>query len=383
MKHQNKARTALAERTDLPYPNPYELLGPVRILRKQLGLTTNDLAVLTALVSFLPRERRGGPDNRQIALTVVFPSNSSLSERANGLDERTLRRSLGRLSAAELIERKSSANGKRFPLRYGGVIKDAFGINLKPLIQRYDILAMQASQLTEELEHLRSLKSEALALRASLLRQTGLDEGKLSTLHMFRNILRRATLTVDAVLSIISELRAMGAVKDACYGERHTVVNAKADESLQAVEQQSGTLDPGGLTATNGQNVRHIESTTKDINKIAINATGQDEQTSQIQAKMNRDPEKMAWEDFIHVAELFPVPPHSGATLTRVLYDLGKLLRVGQDRLKRGIQKAGAGKLLIVFDYLLARAGTIKHPDAYFEKVLCSQLDRGQETSRH
>ena len=376
MKHQNKPRTALAERTDLPYPNPYELLGPVRILRKELGLTTNDLAVLTALISFLPREKRGGLDSRQIALTVVFPSNASLSERANGLDERTLRRSLGRLSAAELIERKSSANGKRFPLRYGGVIKDAFGIDLKPLIQRYDTLSMQASQLTEELEHLRSLKTEALALRASLLRQTNLDEEKLSTLHMFRNTLRRATLTVDAVLSVISELRAMGAATDARYGEGHTVANASADESLQAVEQQSGTLDPGELTATNGQNVRHIESKTKDINKIAIKATEQDEQTSQTQAKMNRNPEKMAWEDFSHVARLFPVPPHSGETLTRILYDLGKLLRVGQDRLKRGIQKAGAGKLLLVFDYLLARAGTIKHPDAYFEKVLCTQLDR-------
>lgn len=376
MKHQNKARTALAERTNLPCPNPYELLGPVRVLRKKLGLTTNDLAVLTALISFLPREKRGGLDSRHIALTVVFPSNASLSERANGLDERTLRRSLGRLSAAELIERKSSANGKRFPLRYGGVIKDAFGIDLKPLIQRYDTLTMQASQLTEELERLRSLKTEALALRASLLRQTGLDEEKLFTLHMIRNVLRRATLTVDAVLDIISELRTLGAATDACYGERHTIVNANEGDSLQAVEQRSDKLDPIELTATNGQNVRHIESTTKDINKIAVTTAGQDEQTSPSQVKMNRDPEKMAWEDFTHVAGLFPVPPHSGETLNRILYDLGKLLRVGQDRLKRGIQMAGAGKLLLVFDYLLARSSTIKHPDAYFEKVLCTQLDR-------
>ena len=168
----------------------------------------------------------------------------------------------------------------------------------------------------------------------------------------------------------------MGAATDACYGERHTVVNANARVILQADEQRSDKLDPIELTATNGQNVRHIESTTKDINKIAVKPSEQDEQTSQTQVKMNRDPEKMAWEDFTHVAGLFPVPPHSGETLTRVLYDLGKLLRVGQDRLKRGIQKAGAGKLLLVFDYLLARAGTIKHPDAYFEKVLCTQLDR-------
>ena len=376
MKHQNKTRTALAERTNLPCPNPYELLGPVRVLKKELGLTSSDLAVLTALISFLPREGRANLNSQQIALTVVFPSNASLSERANGLDERTLRRSLGRLSTAELIARKSSANGKRFPLRYGGVIKDAFGIDLKPLIQRYDTLAMQASQLTEEREHLRSLKSEALALRASLLRQTGLDEEKLSTLHMIRNVLRRATLTVDAVLGIISELRTLGAATDTCYGERHTIVNANAGDSLQAVEQRSHKLDPIELTATNGQNVRHIESSKRDIKKIVVTTMGQDEETAPTQPRMNRDPAKMAWADFTHVAGLFPAPPHSGETLTRVLYDLGKLLRVGQDKLKLGIQKAGAGKLLLVFDYLIARSDTIKCPDAYFEKALGTQLNR-------
>ncbi|WP_386171468.1 helix-turn-helix domain-containing protein [Sulfitobacter pontiacus] len=375
MKHQNKTRTALAERTNLPCPNPYDLLGPVRVLKKELGLTSSDLAVLTALISFLPRERRGNLDSQKIALTVVFPSNASLSERANGLDERTLRRSLGRLSTAELIQRKNSANGKRFPLRYGGVIKDAFGIDLKPLIQRYDTLVMQALQLTEEREHLRSLKTEALALRASLLRQTGLDEEKLSTLHMIRNVLRRATLTVDAVLGIISELRTLGAAMDACYGERHTIVNANAGDSLQAAEQRSDKLDSIELTATNGQNVRHIESQKRDIKKVVITIEDQDKQTALSQAKMNRNPAKMAWEEFTHVARLFPVPPRSGESLTRLLYDLGGMLRVRQDKLKRGIQKAGAGKLLLVFDYLISRSDTIKYPDAYFEKALSTQLN--------
>jgi len=376
MKHQNKTRTALAERTNLPCPNPYELLGPVRVLRKELGLTTNDIAVLTALISFIPRERRANLNSQQIALTVVFPSNASLAERANGLDERTLRRSLGRLSTAELIERKSSANGKRFPLRYGGVIKDAFGIDLKPLIKNYEALTVQASQLMEERAHLRSLKTEALALRASLLRQTGLDEAKLTTLQIIRNVLRRTTLTVDAVLNILSELRALGADADACYGERHTVVNANAADRLQAIKQRAGTLDPIEVPPTNGQNVRHIESLKKDIKKVVLATEDQDEQTSLPQPRMNRDPATMAWADFTHVAGLFPVPPRSGETLTRMLYDLGRLLRIGQDKLKYGIQKAGAGKLLLVFDYLIARSDTIKCPDAYFEKALSIKLDR-------
>lgn len=358
----------------MPCPNPYELLGPVRILRKELGLTTNDLAVLTALISFLPRKKREIQDSQRLTLTVVFPSNASLSERANGLDERTLRRSLGRLSAAELIERKNSANGKRFPLKYGGVIRDAFGIDLKPLIQRYGSLATQALQLTEERERLRSLKAEALALRASLLQQTRFDETKFSTLNMIRNVLRRATLTVDAVLSVISELRALGADTDANYGEHHAAAKAGSEDNIQAVEHPPHAPESNDMPATNGQNVRHIESIKKDIKKIAPSTVNPDEQTAKCKPTMNRDPARMAWGDFTHVAGLFPEPPRTGEALTRILYDLGRLLRISQDDLRHGIQKAGAGKLLLVFDYLIARADTIRRPDSYFERVLHTHL---------
>lgn len=374
MRHAIETTTALAERTSLPCPNPYELLGPVRILRKELGLTTNDLAVLTALISFLPRKEHETQDSKRLTLTVVFPSNASLSERANGLDERTLRRSLGRLSAAELIERKNSANGKRFPLRYGGIIRDAFGIDLKPLIQRYGSLATQALQLTEERERLRSLKAEALALRASLLHQTRFDEAKLSTLNMIRNVLRRATLTIDAVLSVISELRALGADTDSSYGEHHAATKAGTADNLQTIEHRPHTPDSNDLPATNGQNVRHIESIKKDIKKIVPTTVNRGEQTAQTKPTMNRDPACMAWEDFTHVARFFPEPPQTGEALNRILYDLGRLLKISQDELRHGIQKAGAGKLLLVFDYLIARADTIKHPDAYFERILRTQL---------
>jgi replication initiation protein RepC len=374
MKHAIRTQTALAEQTPLPCPNPYELLAPVRVLRKELSLTTNDLAVLTALISFLPRKGSENLDSQRFAITVVFPSNASLSERANGLDERTLRRSLGRLATAELIERKNSANGKRFPLRYGGVIRDAFGIDLKPLIQKYALLTAQALELNEEHERLRSLKAEALALRASLLRQTRFVEPKLCTLNSIRNILRRATLNVGTVLSVISELRALGADTEARYGENHAAASNNADNESQPLVHPHHTPNFFDQSATNGQNVRHIESLKKDIKKVAVTTELHAEQMQQTKPTMNRDPAKMAWEEFTHVAGFFPEPPRTGEALTRILYDLGRLLRISQDGLKRSIQKAGAGKLLLVFDYLIARADTIKHPDAYFERILRTQL---------
>jgi len=354
----------------MPCPNPYELLGPVRILRKDLGLTTNDLAVLTALISYLPRERRDAARSNDIELTVVFPSNASLSERANGIDERTLRRSLGRLAAANLVERKNSANGKRFPLRYGGVIRDAFGIDLKPLIQRYDALAARASKLAEEHERLRSLKAEALALRASLLQDESIDEAELSTLAMVRNILRRATLTADAVLRIIGRLRELGAGDQASYGER--LGSAGCLESTQAEAHDKPQQDhrSSELPARNGQNVRHIESIKKEFKKIPRLSASTSDSKPASAPTMNKDPAKMAWEDFTHVASFFPEAPRTGEALTRVLFDLGRMLRIHQENLMRGLQKAGAGKLLLVLDYLLGRADAVRQPEAYFETIL-------------
>ncbi|TGN67988.1 replication protein C [Paracoccus liaowanqingii] len=370
MKHAFAAPTALAELKTIPCPNRYDLLGPVRTLRKDLGLTTNDLAVLTALISFLPRERHGNLDSEQLALTVVFPSNASLSERANGLDERTLRRCLGRLATAELIERKSSANGKRFPLRYGGVIRDAFGIDLKPLMQQYATLSLRASQLTEKHARLRSLKAEALALRASVLQQTSLDDTKISTLSAIRNILRRATLTVETVLGIISELRKFGADVRASYGEQHADAPDKNRNELQDVDLCFHSTKSTDLSATNGQNVRHIESIKKDFKRTrALNGSAAGHRPPS-RPSMNRNYATMSWEDFSHVAGFFPEPPRNGEALTRTIYELGSLLRISHELLRRGFQEACAGKLLLIFDYLISRADVIERPNAYFEKML-------------
>jgi len=194
---------------------------------------------------------------------------------------------------------------------------------------------------------------------------------------MIRNVLRRATLTVDAVLSVIWELRALGADTSPSYGEHHAAARDNAEADLQSVEHLSHSPESFYLPATNGQNVRHIESIKKDIKKITTTAEPHAGQEAHTKPTMNRDPSTMAWDDFTHISGFFPKPPRSGEALTRILYDLGRLLRVNKDRLKRGIQKAGAGKLLLVFDYLIARADTIKQPDAYFERILRTSPAQG------
>ena len=368
MRHVTQARTALAEQPAIACPNPYELLGPVRVLRKDLCLTSNDVTVLTALISFLPRDQSPNSGGTQRKLTVVFPSNAALSERANGIDERTLRRSLGRLQAAGLIQRKSSANGKRFPLRYGGVIRDAFGIDVAPLIQSHDALAARASRVTEERERLRSLKAEALALRASLLQDERLDEARLSALGTIRNLLRRATLTADTVLQIIAGLRELRANAAQSYGECHGS-SAHADQ-VQSHDQAFSGGCAREMSARNGQNDRQIES----IKKEHIKKNTHEKQTNAYKSTraptMKRDPANMAWTDFSHVADFFPDPPRTSEALNRVVFDIGRLLRIRQEKLMRGLQKAGAGRLLLILDYLLGKGEAIRQPEAYFETII-------------
>ena len=239
---------------------------------------------------------------------------------------------------------------------------------MAPLRQNHDALAARASKITEERERLRSLKAEALALRASLLQDEHLDEARLSALGTIRNLLRRATLTADTVLQIIAALRELGANAKPSYGECHDS-NTRADRE-QSQDQTLGRECASEMSARNGQNDRQIESVKKDHIKKDTHVMKTNAPQSIGAATMNRDPAKMAWTDFTHVADFFPDPPRTGEALNRVLFDIGRLLRIRQEKLMRGLQKAGAGRLLLILDYLLGKGEAIRQPEAYFETIL-------------
>ena len=357
----------MAEPFCAPCPTPFDLLRPVRSLRKSLGLTSNDLAVLTALVSFLSRDDWAKSAHGTLPMTVIFASNAALTERANDLDERTLRRCLGRLASAGLIARKASANGKRFPLRYGGMIRDAFGIDLRPLIARYPQLVTQAQDQARDQEHLRSLRSEALALRAAILNRDDLTDDELATLAEIRNVLRRALLTTDIVADLFARLRSMMVNRPATYCERETQMATAQQRPAPHTRPSGNHLESCEMPASNGQNVRHKESHKKESKDQR-----QAESTCQTtkRAITKRDPAKMAWTDFTHVIRFFPDEPKDHDNLTSILLQLGNLLRIKEQNLMAALQKTGAGRLLVAFDYLIEKADTIRRPEAYFQRML-------------
>jgi len=128
---------------------------------EQLGLQSNSLAVLDALLSFYPEN-----ELRQDGQLVVYPSNLQLSLRANGMPGSTLRRHLAILVEAGLIVRKDSANGKRYARKDGaGDVERAFGFDLSPLLARAEELAAMAQEVITARTALRRSKEDLTICR--------------------------------------------------------------------------------------------------------------------------------------------------------------------------------------------------------------------------
>jgi replication initiation protein RepC len=118
----------------------WKLYRAVCEARTRLGITDRCLALLNALLTFHPGNELVAGEG-----LVVFPSNASLSARAHGMSETTMRRHLAALVDADLITRKDSANGKRF--RRDG---EAYGFSLAPLLGRAEEIEIIADEIVVE-----------------------------------------------------------------------------------------------------------------------------------------------------------------------------------------------------------------------------------------
>ncbi|MDW5317526.1 plasmid replication protein RepC [Rhizobium sp. PL01] len=143
--------------------------------REELGLQSNSLAVLDALLSFYPEN-----ELRQGAQLVVFPSNAQLILRAHGMAGATLRRHLALLVDSGLIVRKDSANGKRYARKNGGgEIENAFGFDLSPILARSEELAHIAQKVVAARSAFRKAKENLTICRRDVrkLISAAMEEG--------------------------------------------------------------------------------------------------------------------------------------------------------------------------------------------------------------
>lgn len=248
-----------------PAPDKWALLRDLTAARAAFGLSDRNLAVLAALLSFLPGATL---QDAGVAL-IVFPSNAALAERAHGMAEATLRRHLAALVAAGLVVRHDSPNGKRYARRGpDGAVATAFGFDLRPLLTRAPEITQAAARARAEATRLRLLREQAvLALRdaAKLIAWGGSEAGPAARLAPLQRALRRrldvAQLVelVAAAQALRAELLALGVVEteessgNVAENERHQQTsNHRTQESepcAEAREAQAGGTDPAAAPA--------------------------------------------------------------------------------------------------------------------------------------
>jgi replication initiation protein RepC len=183
--------------------------------RAMLGVQDRALAVLDALLTFLPVSELSS----ERAL-VVFPSNAQLSVRAHGIAGTTLRRHLGALVEAGLIIRRDSPNGKRYARKdRAGEIESAFGFDLSPLHARAEELALLAQQVAEEKARFRRIKEELSICRRDVrkLLSAAMEEGAdgdWTTIEAgYIGLCARIPRTPTA-LQLLESLEEMGMLRD-------------------------------------------------------------------------------------------------------------------------------------------------------------------------
>ena len=170
-----RRQTAMAEIKAGKTADKWKVFRDASAAMEMLGIQSNSLAVLDALLSFYP-------DNelRQDAQLIVFPSNVQLALRAHGMAGATLRRHITMLVDAGLIVRKDSANGKRYARKdKAGQIESAFGFDLSPLLARSEELAIMAQQVMANRMMFRKLKESLTICRRDVrkLISAAMEEG--------------------------------------------------------------------------------------------------------------------------------------------------------------------------------------------------------------
>lgn len=397
------ARSPRARNQDAPAFPPVArraLLPAVRTIRHELGLSTGDLLVLDALLSFLPcRDRKTGED-RPITpdlMLVVFASNAALAERANGMEERVLRRHVARLCEAGLLRRKDSATGKRFPLKAEGVIRDAFGLDLTPLLERHPELTRRAEAARQREEELRSVRAEALALRArALAMRDRIGEEAAGYLETVKTILRRATITIEQVRDLMGRISAIltGAPCPACPRADEGTDGATRPQAVTPAPLPAGI--PSAPLTSDGRLARSATRTANDPDRdpspvehlregtSPVSRTQTDEMSAgdgpyvrrvespKIDYK-KRDASRTEldpWAGCHEIAAFYQEPPRSETDLIRIIYDFGRMMNITDRPLVGALHRLGPVRMLQALDYLARNVARITRPQGYLDRMV-------------
>lgn len=333
-----------------PAPSPYDkwaLLDALTQGAAQFELTHRTLSVLKALMTFLP--------TREIApepgAAIVFPANSTLSRRLNGMPESTLRRHLATLVRLGIVSRHDSPNRKRYARRAGGAVAMAFGFDLSPLAIHADQVRRAAQEAQEHADQLACLRDRALCLRARLLEQAG--DAAAELLEEARRVLRRKP-DGEALAALVERLQAQ-------TSEPEPVPVSRA------------------MSSSDARNERHIQDSIKpDIDSEAGGQGSAPDETGDEwqETAQGRESNKARIPTLRQIGSVcrefqayFPQQLRSWGDLNRVADRLAPMLGIDPPVLSQARQAMGAVDASISVLCILERMGDIRSPGAYLRRL--------------
>lgn len=330
-------------------------MAAVNTTGRTLGLRPSSVVVLDALLSCLPcSDPKTGHDSPITPLTLltVFACNDTLCFRAKGISDRQLRRHLEKLEAANLILRRDSANGKRFPIMRKGKVIGAFGIDLSPLLARSGEILELSQKHRHEAEELRGMKAYIQKLRLECL-SLDLQGESLNFVETASNSMRRTGVTVLHAGSIISRLKSI-------LQSANVETNAAALEELAIANepeprQTQDRIQPPSsnkLTASDGQNVRHKETPKSYTNKTFPCSVAE------------------LWARLTQIPAFYPDQPTSEHGLLQLLFEFGKMLRIDSEIMGRAVSVLGVTGAFHIADQIACKIDLIKSPNSYLSKIL-------------
>jgi replication initiation protein RepC len=230
-----------------------DLMEPVTRAREELRLNTTDLSVLRAVLSFIPNDLLSldRPEGH-----ICFAGNLAIADRIGSSGDSTVNRSLRRLEQAGLVERRQSANRKRYAHRSrAGVILRAYGIDLAPLVARQGELTLLAREADEARGRLEDLREDCKALVLDLRRgaEGDLCEETRSALAELLDGAQRLLRRKPAAEPLLVLRDRLGVAQDAL---------GSAPSPQRAVAEPSHAIDDATTISSNSldRNERHIDS---------------------------------------------------------------------------------------------------------------------------
>lgn len=351
------ATRALAE---APAPavtaDKWALLRDLTQARKAIGVSDRDLAVLSALLSFHPGKDLADDDG-----LIVFPSNRSLSDRAHGMPESTLRRHIAALCRAGLILRRDSPNGKRYATRDGtGALDRAYGFDLRPLLVRSAEISDAAQQARQDALHrhrLREMTVIRLRDAAKLLvwaSENGLGDcadGLASITEMQKRLRRKLNLESLQQLADCAA-RLLARIHDHLPRETEEMGGNDSENERHHQNSNTDSLESEPCKEQNDSNLNGSNETLPIPLEIVLKATPdiRDYSGSDIRS----------WRDLVTVAAF--VRPMLGIT---------------PDAWQQACREMGDATAATTLACILQRADSIARPGGYLRRLTAKAADKG------